>query len=108
MTFCCIDKCRSCLGKNTECILNSYSGVAVCFATKSLCLREQVFQGLLERDTALVMNITGQQGDTVDIVVENMGRVNFGSKINDYKARQLSPFSFFLAVLKTSLWCRHM
>uniref|UniRef100_A0A8D3E1H5 Galactosidase, beta 1-like n=1 Tax=Scophthalmus maximus TaxID=52904 RepID=A0A8D3E1H5_SCOMX len=44
-----------------------------------------VFQGLLERDTVLVMNITGQQGDTLDILVENMGRVNFGSKINDYK-----------------------
>ncbi|KAG7227495.1 hypothetical protein INR49_005310 [Caranx melampygus] len=45
-----------------------------------------VFQGLLERDTILVMNVTGQQGDTLDILVENMGRVNFGSKINDYKA----------------------
>ncbi|XP_028993235.1 beta-galactosidase-1-like protein [Betta splendens] len=44
-----------------------------------------VFRGLLERDTALVMNITGRRGDAVDIVVENMGRVNFGSKINDYK-----------------------
>ncbi|XP_054471231.1 beta-galactosidase-1-like protein [Anoplopoma fimbria] len=44
-----------------------------------------VFQGLLERDTVLVMNLTGQQGDTVDILVENMGRVNFGSKINDFK-----------------------
>ncbi|XP_030613584.1 beta-galactosidase-1-like protein [Archocentrus centrarchus] len=44
-----------------------------------------VFQGLLERDIALVTNVTGQQGDTVDILVENMGRVNFGSKINDYK-----------------------
>ncbi|XP_035030763.1 beta-galactosidase-1-like protein [Hippoglossus stenolepis] len=44
-----------------------------------------VYQGLLERDTVLVMNITGQQGETVDILVENMGRVNFGSKINDYK-----------------------
>ncbi|XP_056285664.1 beta-galactosidase-1-like protein isoform X2 [Pseudoliparis swirei] len=44
-----------------------------------------LFQGLLERDTVLVMNVTGQQGDTVDILVENMGRVNFGSKINDYK-----------------------
>lgn len=44
-----------------------------------------VFRGLLERDTVLVMNVTGQQGDTVDILVENMGRVNFGSKINDYK-----------------------
>ncbi|XP_030642109.1 beta-galactosidase-1-like protein [Chanos chanos] len=44
-----------------------------------------VYQGLLERDTALVMNITGKQGDQLDIIVENMGRVNFGSKINDYK-----------------------
>lgn len=44
-----------------------------------------VFQGLLERDTVLVTNISGQQGDTVDILIENMGRVNFGSKINDYK-----------------------
>ncbi|XP_071774487.1 beta-galactosidase-1-like protein [Centroberyx gerrardi] len=44
-----------------------------------------VFQGLLERDTVLVTNVTGQQGDTMDILVENMGRVNFGNKINDYK-----------------------
>uniref|UniRef100_A0A3P9GZ04 Galactosidase, beta 1-like n=1 Tax=Oryzias latipes TaxID=8090 RepID=A0A3P9GZ04_ORYLA len=43
------------------------------------------FQGLLERDTTLVMNITGKQGDTLDVLVENMGRVNFGSKINDHK-----------------------
>ncbi|KAL0985676.1 hypothetical protein UPYG_G00160350 [Umbra pygmaea] len=44
-----------------------------------------VFQGLLARDTTLVMNVTGKQGDLMDILVENMGRVNFGSKINDYK-----------------------
>lgn len=44
-----------------------------------------VFQGLLERDNTLVINVTGQQGDTMDILLENMGRVNFGSKINDYK-----------------------
>lgn len=54
----------------------------------SVCLDVQVFQGLLERDKALVINVTGQQGDTVDILVENMGRVNFGSKINDYKVRK--------------------
>lgn len=40
----------------------------------------------MERDTALVINITGQQGDQLDILVENMGRVNFGSYINDNKA----------------------
>lgn len=54
--------------------------------TMHLCA--QVYQGLLERDTVLVINITGQQGDTVDILVENMGRVNFGRRINDHKARK--------------------
>ncbi|XP_063069955.1 beta-galactosidase-1-like protein [Engraulis encrasicolus] len=44
-----------------------------------------VYQGLLERDTGLVMNVTGQEGDQLDVLVENMGRVNFGSKINDNK-----------------------
>ncbi|KAK6315513.1 hypothetical protein J4Q44_G00150420 [Coregonus suidteri] len=44
-----------------------------------------VFQGLLERDTTLVMNVTGKEGDQIDVLVENMGRVNFGSKINDFK-----------------------
>ncbi|XP_077473456.1 beta-galactosidase-1-like protein [Stigmatopora argus] len=44
-----------------------------------------VFQGVLERDTILAINVTGRQGDIVDILVENMGRVNFGSYINDYK-----------------------
>ncbi|XP_057709409.1 beta-galactosidase-1-like protein isoform X1 [Corythoichthys intestinalis] len=44
-----------------------------------------VFQGVLERDTVLAINVTGRQGDIVDILVENMGRVNFGSHINDYK-----------------------
>ncbi|KAJ8004411.1 hypothetical protein DPEC_G00135440 [Dallia pectoralis] len=44
-----------------------------------------VFLGLLERDRILMMNVTGEQGDQLDVLVENMGRVNFGSKINDLK-----------------------
>lgn len=44
-----------------------------------------VYQGLLERDITLVTNVSGRQGDTLDLMVENMGRVNFGSKINDFK-----------------------
>lgn len=58
--------------------------------TKSACLCGQVYQGLLVRDTVLVTNVTGRQGDTLDILVENCGRVNFGNKINDYKAREQS------------------
>ncbi|XP_008326979.1 beta-galactosidase-1-like protein [Cynoglossus semilaevis] len=44
-----------------------------------------IYQGLMERDKDLVLKITGQQGDTLDILVENMGRVNFGTRINDHK-----------------------
>ncbi|KAJ8282344.1 hypothetical protein COCON_G00048630 [Conger conger] len=44
-----------------------------------------VYQGLLERDITLAMKVTGQAGDQLDVLVENMGRVNFGSKINDNK-----------------------
>ncbi|XP_031436999.1 beta-galactosidase-1-like protein isoform X2 [Clupea harengus] len=44
-----------------------------------------VYQGLLQRDTTLVMNVTGQEGDLLEVLVENMGRVNFGSHIHDSK-----------------------
>ncbi|CAM9144993.1 unnamed protein product, partial [Lampetra planeri] len=40
--------------------------------TSEVCA--QVFQGVLERDTVLVINVTGRQGDTLDILVENMGQ----------------------------------
>ncbi|XP_053732178.1 beta-galactosidase-1-like protein isoform X1 [Synchiropus splendidus] len=44
-----------------------------------------VYQGVLERDTSLALNISGEQGDTLDVLVENMGRVDFGSEMKDYK-----------------------
>ncbi|XP_072324189.1 beta-galactosidase-like [Scyliorhinus torazame] len=44
-----------------------------------------VYQGLLERDNIFELNITGSEGDMLDIVVENMGRVNFGSCLFDLK-----------------------
>ena len=62
----------------------------------------QVYQGLLERDIALVTNVTGKQGDTLDVLVENMGRVNFGSKINDYKARR-HFYAAFLQIINNTV-----
>uniref|UniRef100_UPI00398F80F3 beta-galactosidase-1-like protein isoform X2 n=1 Tax=Pristiophorus japonicus TaxID=55135 RepID=UPI00398F80F3 len=44
-----------------------------------------VYRGLLERDNILALNITGCKGDVLDILVENMGRVNFGSCLLDPK-----------------------
>ncbi|XP_010711287.1 beta-galactosidase isoform X1 [Meleagris gallopavo] len=44
-----------------------------------------VQQGILERDKSLVINITGNAGANLDILVENMGRVNFGRFNNDFK-----------------------
>uniref|UniRef100_A0A8C5T6T5 Beta-galactosidase n=1 Tax=Malurus cyaneus samueli TaxID=2593467 RepID=A0A8C5T6T5_9PASS len=42
-------------------------------------------QGVLERDKSLMINITGPAGANLDILVENMGRVNFGRYNNDFK-----------------------
>ncbi|XP_074201436.1 beta-galactosidase isoform X2 [Camelus bactrianus] len=44
-----------------------------------------VLQGVLERNAVSTLNITGRAGDTLDLLVENMGRVNFGNAINDFK-----------------------
>ncbi|KAM9314340.1 beta-galactosidase [Pholidichthys leucotaenia] len=41
--------------------------------------------GILERDKVLTVNVTGKAGSQVDILVENMGRINYGRYINDFK-----------------------
>ncbi|KAM8879951.1 beta-galactosidase [Spinachia spinachia] len=41
--------------------------------------------GILERDKVITVNVTGKAGSQVDILVENMGRINYGSQINDFK-----------------------
>uniref|UniRef100_A0AAX7SVU8 Beta-galactosidase n=1 Tax=Astatotilapia calliptera TaxID=8154 RepID=A0AAX7SVU8_ASTCA len=41
--------------------------------------------GILERDKVLSINVTGKARSQVDILVENMGRVNYGKQINDFK-----------------------
>nr|KAF6474217.1 galactosidase beta 1 [Rousettus aegyptiacus] len=42
-------------------------------------------QGILSRGDEIGLNITGKAGDTLDLLVENMGRVNYGNFMNDYK-----------------------
>ncbi|XP_051560701.1 beta-galactosidase [Myxocyprinus asiaticus] len=41
--------------------------------------------GILERNKVLTINVTGKAGSRVDILVENMGRINYGREINDFK-----------------------
>uniref|UniRef100_A0A3B4BHP4 Uncharacterized protein n=1 Tax=Periophthalmus magnuspinnatus TaxID=409849 RepID=A0A3B4BHP4_9GOBI len=41
--------------------------------------------GILERFQTITINITGKAGSRVDILVENMGRINYGKGINDFK-----------------------
>uniref|UniRef100_A0A670JUC4 Galactosidase beta 1 like n=1 Tax=Podarcis muralis TaxID=64176 RepID=A0A670JUC4_PODMU len=45
----------------------------------------QEYQGTLERDRVNGINISGQLGDTLDLVVESMGRINFGANDSDFK-----------------------
>lgn len=41
--------------------------------------------GIIERNKVLTVNVTGKDGSQVDILVENMGRINYGNHINDFK-----------------------
>ncbi|XP_033639691.1 beta-galactosidase-like [Asterias rubens] len=41
--------------------------------------------GILKRNTHVTLNITAQENSTLDILVENMGRLNYGCCINDSK-----------------------
>ncbi|TKS68271.1 Beta-galactosidase [Collichthys lucidus] len=41
--------------------------------------------GILERNNILTVNVTGKTGSQLDILVENMGRINYGKEINDFK-----------------------
>ncbi|XP_024099038.2 beta-galactosidase-1-like protein isoform X1 [Pongo abelii] len=44
-----------------------------------------VFQGVLERNMRDKLFLTGQLGSKLDILVENMGRLSFGSNSSDFK-----------------------
>ncbi|XP_048104497.1 beta-galactosidase isoform X2 [Alosa alosa] len=44
-----------------------------------------VASGILERNKVITTNITGKAGDQLDVLVENMGRINYGKEINDFK-----------------------
>uniref|UniRef100_A0A8C3TVT8 Galactosidase beta 1 like n=1 Tax=Catharus ustulatus TaxID=91951 RepID=A0A8C3TVT8_CATUS len=56
----------------------------------SICDRGYVmlqkeYQGTLERDGQTTLHVTGRGGDTLDILLENMGRISFGANTSDFK-----------------------
>ncbi|NWS54122.1 BGAL galactosidase, partial [Chunga burmeisteri] len=56
----------------------------------SICDRGYVtlqkeYWGTLERDGQTTLRVTGRAGDTLDVLLENMGRISFGANISDFK-----------------------
>lgn len=51
----------------------------------------QEYQGTLERDGQKMLRVTGKAGDTLDVLLENMGRISFGANISDFKVRGEGP-----------------
>uniref|UniRef100_A0A8B9NK68 Galactosidase beta 1 like n=1 Tax=Accipiter nisus TaxID=211598 RepID=A0A8B9NK68_9AVES len=45
----------------------------------------QKYRGTLERDGQTALHVTGSTGDTLDVLLENMGRISFGANISDFK-----------------------
>ena len=56
-----------------------------------LTLWLQEYQGTLERDRQTALHVTGSAGDTLDVLLENMGRISFGANISDFKVRGEGP-----------------
>uniref|UniRef100_A0A8C3KAS5 Galactosidase beta 1 like n=1 Tax=Calidris pygmaea TaxID=425635 RepID=A0A8C3KAS5_9CHAR len=46
---------------------------------------QQEYQGTLERDGQTMLRVMGREGDTLDVLLENMGRISFGANISDFK-----------------------
>ncbi|XP_030908958.1 beta-galactosidase-1-like protein isoform X3 [Melopsittacus undulatus] len=56
----------------------------------SICDRGYVmlqkeYCGTLERDGQTTLRVMGRAGDTLDVLLENMGRISFGANISDFK-----------------------
>lgn len=45
----------------------------------------QVFHGVLERNMKHKLFLTGQVGAKLDVLLESMGRLSFGSNTSDFK-----------------------
>uniref|UniRef100_A0A803Y8A2 Acid beta-galactosidase n=1 Tax=Meleagris gallopavo TaxID=9103 RepID=A0A803Y8A2_MELGA len=56
----------------------------------SICDRGYVMlqKGTLERDGQTELHVKGKAGDTLDVLLENMGRISFGANFNDFKVRR--------------------
>lgn len=74
--------------------------VPLCLHIHWLFLLLKVAVGVLERDIALTVNVTGKNGSQLDLLVENMGRINYGSHINDFK---VLPGGFLLFHFKMTI-----
>lgn len=54
----------------------------------ALTLWLQEYQGTLERDGQTELRVKGKAGDTLDVLLENMGRISFGANFSDFKVRR--------------------
>ncbi|XP_070345795.1 beta-galactosidase-1-like protein isoform X4 [Equus asinus] len=55
-----------------------------------------VFHGVLERNMKHKLFLTGQVGAKLDVLLESMGRLSFGSNTSDFKAQVETHFSIYL------------
>ncbi|XP_064020793.1 beta-galactosidase-1-like protein isoform X2 [Pogoniulus pusillus] len=52
---------------------------------RAYVMLQKEYQGTLERDGQTALRVTGRAGDTLDVLLENMGRISFGANISDFK-----------------------
>ncbi|XP_027729273.1 beta-galactosidase-1-like protein isoform X1 [Vombatus ursinus] len=52
---------------------------------RAYVMLDGVFQGIMERGKEAALFLTGQAGSTLDVLLENMGRISFGFNQSDFK-----------------------
>uniref|UniRef100_A0A8C0FGC3 Galactosidase beta 1 like n=1 Tax=Bubo bubo TaxID=30461 RepID=A0A8C0FGC3_BUBBB len=86
-------------------------GYVMLAAVPTLWLQE--YRGTLERDGRRELHVTGRAGDTLDVLLENMGRINFGANISDFKgllgnlsldSSPLSNWLIYPLAIDTAIW----
>ena len=57
----------------------------LCYCDVAVIVCMQYSVGMVDRTGSTQLNAFAVRGQTLDIIVENQGRINYGSQINDNK-----------------------
>ena len=65
-----------------------------------LCQFIQMVQGIVDNQAVKILNLVASKGQILDILVENHGRMNYGSEINDQRKVICKKLKCFIPLIQ--------